>query len=225
LYGNYSGLASSDEAGRTSPGVNRFFDLPMIGFTAAGQPDNGRLATDRPHVFNAFGAYIFDWLGSKDNSTELSFFQTFQSGTPQTTLVSFIVPIPLTARGDLGRTPTFSQTDFAVSHKYRFGRDNKFTLVGDLNILNLLNQDTVTSLFTTKSAVTLSPTTFGYVNADGSTNYVGGINAFTAGTLLPAINTYLQGTATALNRRDARYGQANGFQGPRQVRFGLRLLF
>ena len=63
LYGNYSGLASSDEAGRTSPGVNRFFDLPHLGFTAAGTPDNGRLATDRPHVFNAYGAYEVNWLG------------------------------------------------------------------------------------------------------------------------------------------------------------------
>ena len=30
LFGNYSGLASSDEAGRTSPNVNRFFDLPFM---------------------------------------------------------------------------------------------------------------------------------------------------------------------------------------------------
>ena len=27
--------------------------------------DNGRLETDRPHVFNAYGAYIFNWLGAK----------------------------------------------------------------------------------------------------------------------------------------------------------------
>lgn len=47
LFGNYSGLASSDEAGRSSPNVNRFFDLPFLGYTAAGDPENGRLATDR----------------------------------------------------------------------------------------------------------------------------------------------------------------------------------
>src|SRR6185503_873504 len=73
LFGNYSGLASSDEPhlvdGRLAPGVSRAFDLPFIGFTANGVKDNGRLQTDRPHVFNIFGAYIFDWMGRRTNST------------------------------------------------------------------------------------------------------------------------------------------------------------
>jgi hypothetical protein len=85
LFGNYSGLASSDEAGRSSPNVNRFFDLPFLGYTANGVPDNGRLATDRPHVFKAFAGYTFDWMGSKTNSTDFSFFTTAESGTPLTT--------------------------------------------------------------------------------------------------------------------------------------------
>lgn len=225
LFGNYSGLASSDEAGRTSPGVNRFFDLPFIGFTAAGQKDNGLLATDRTHVFNAYGAYIFDWKGSKTNSTELSFFTTAQSGTPLTSTVAFITTTIFTKRGDLGRSPMFTQTDFAVSHKYKFGRDNRYTLVGDLNILNLFDEDNVLGVYTQKSAVTMSPNTFGYVNPDGSTNYVGAINAWNSGALLTPINTYLAGTPTALNRTDSRYGQANSFQGPRSVRFGFRFLF
>jgi hypothetical protein len=218
LYGNYSGLASSDEAGRTSPGVNRFFDLPFIGFTAKGEEDNGLLATDRTHVFNAYGAYIFDWMGSKTNTTELSGFTTFQSGTPVSTLVTYIVPIFLEGRGDMGRTPMFTQTDFAVSHKYRFGRDNRFTFAADLNILNLFNEDNILGYYTTKSAVTLSPATFGLTEIEGA-------NAFTSGELYDNINTYLQGTPTALNRLDNRYGQANSFQGPRSVRFGFRLLF
>jgi len=220
LYGNYSGLASSDEAGRTSPGVNRFFDLPFIGFTAAGIPDNGRLATDRPHVFNAYGAYIYDWFGKKDNSTEFSFFTTAQSGTPVTSQIVFITTTIFTKRGDLGRTETLTQTDFSVSHKYRFGRDNRFTMAFDFNVLNLFDEKNVTGIYTLKTAVTLTPTTFGYGN-----NVVGAINAYTAGQLLTPINTYLQGTATALNRTDARYGQPNAFQGPRSVRFGFRLLF
>jgi hypothetical protein len=225
LFGNYSGLASSDEAGRTSPGVNRFFDLPYIGFTAAGNPDNGRLETDRPHVFNAFGAYIFDWKGSKTNSTELSIFQTIASGTPQTTrfyVVSNITPTIFLGRGDLGRTPTLSQTDFGVTHRYRFGRDNRFTMVADLNFLNLFDQDTVTSVFTaisTPQSVITGPT-FGFPN-----NGAAFVNALNSGALLNQINTYLNGTATVLNRKDSRYRQPNNFQAPRTVRFGFRLLF
>ena len=91
LYGNYTGLSSSDEPhlveGRLAPGVSRAFDFPFIGFTAEGKPDNGRLPTDRPHVFNIYGAYIFNWFGSKTNSSEFSAFQTITSGTPQTTSI------------------------------------------------------------------------------------------------------------------------------------------
>jgi len=114
LYGNYSGLASSDEinaagTGRTSPGVNRFFDLPFVGFTATGEEDLGRLATDRPHTFNAFGGYTFDWFGSKVNETTLSGFTSIWSGTPMTTFFRFYgIPIPLYGRGDLGRTEKFT---------------------------------------------------------------------------------------------------------------------
>src|SRR5690606_12212224 len=119
LRGNYSGLANSDEDGRSDPGVNRSFDLPLIGFKAAGGKDNGPLATDRPHVFNAYGAYVFDWNGSRSNSTEFSAFQTIQSGTPQSTTIDFIVPIFLNGRGDMGRSDVFTQTDFSISHKYK----------------------------------------------------------------------------------------------------------
>ena len=108
LFGNYTGLASSDEAhlveGRLAPGVSRAFDLPFIGFTAEGKPDNGRLPTDRPHVFNVYGAYIFDWMGSRANSTELSAFQTITSGTPQTTSIygqSNLTPQIFYARNNL----------------------------------------------------------------------------------------------------------------------------
>ena len=75
LYGNYSDWPvpmSPTVNGRLSPGVSRAFDLPFIGFTAKGEKDNGRLQTDRPHVFNIYGAYIFDWMKSKTNSTEIS---------------------------------------------------------------------------------------------------------------------------------------------------------
>lgn len=223
LYGNYSGLASSDEGGRTSPGVNRFFDLPFIGFTALGKPDNGRLATDRPHVFNAFGSYIIDWQGSESNSTELSAFTTIQSGTPVTSTVGFYTTTIFKERGDLGRTETFTQTDFNVTHRYRFGRDNRFTMAFDLNFLNLFDEKNVIGKFTSVSAtgVTLNAASFPQYGGD----QVALINAYTSGGLFDAINTYLDGSATVLNRRDARYGKPNAFQAPRSVRFGFRLIF
>ncbi|HUS09117.1 MAG TPA: TonB-dependent receptor [Pyrinomonadaceae bacterium] len=231
LFGNYSGLASSDEinvpTGRLAPGTTRAFDLPFIGFTATGEPDNGRLETDRPHVFNAYGAYILNWLGGKTNSTEFSAFQTITSGTPQTTrifLVSTVTPAIFLKRGDLGRSPTYSQTDFNVTHRYRFGNDSRFTLAGDFNVLNLFDQDTVTQLHVVKNlntSVITASALAGVTRLNDSTF----VNSYTSGALLDPINTYLQGTPTILNRLDARYGQPNTFQSPRTVRFGIRFLF
>ncbi|MGH8247787.1 MAG: hypothetical protein ACREUU_15310, partial [Gammaproteobacteria bacterium] len=144
LYGNYSGLASSDESGRTSPGVNRFFDLPHLGWTAAGLPDNGRLATDRPHVFNAYGVYDFTWFGKlPNNTTQLSFFTTAQSGTPRTSFYTLYAAAILYGRGNLGRTPVYTNTDFAISHQVKMGERYKAEF--SFNVLNLFNEMNTTS--------------------------------------------------------------------------------
>lgn len=231
LFGNYSGLASSDEinvpTGRLAPGTTRAFDLPFIGFTATGVEDNGRLETDRPHVFNAYGAYIFNWFGGKTNSTEFSAFQTITSGTPQTTrifLVSTVTPAIFLKRGDLGRSDTYTQTDFNITHRYRFGNDGRFTVAADLNVLNLFDQDAVTGLHVVKNLNT-SVITASALAGVTKLNDATFVNAYTSGSLLGPINTYLQGTPTILNRLDARYGQPNTFQSPRTVRFGIRFLF
>jgi hypothetical protein len=224
LFGNYTGLASSDEPhlveGRLAPGVSRAFDLPFIGFTAEGQPDNGPLPTDRPHVFNIYGAYIFNWMGSRTNSTEFSAFQTITSGTPQTTSIygqSSITPQIFYHRGDLGRTPTFSQTDFNVTHRYRFGKDNRFTLAMDLNFLNLWDQDTVTGIYPTMNTTVGRPNN----SALGLSN-VAYTNGYTTGALLQPILNWIGASA---DRPDIRYKEPQLFQSPRQVRFGFRLLF
>jgi hypothetical protein len=224
LFGNYSGLASSDEAhlinGRLSPGVSRAFDLPFIGFTARGEKDNGRLQTDRPHVFNIYGAYIFNWMGGKTNSTEISAFQTITSGQPQTSTIygaSTVTPQIFLARGDLGRSPTFSQTDVNFTHRYRFGRDDRFTMAFDLNFLNLFDQATVTAVYTT-----LNPST-APVNASAlGLSQVQYANGYTGGTLLTEIQARI---ASQADRSDIRYGLPYLYQNPRQVRFGFRILF
>lgn len=238
LFGNYSGLVSSDEinqpAGRLAPATTRAFDLPFIGFTATGEKDNGRLETDRPHVFNVYGAYIFDWLKSKTNSTELSVFQTVTSGTPQTSrifIVSTITPAIFLKRGDLGRSPVYSQTDFNVTHRYRFGRDGRFTIAGDLNILNLFNQKTVTGIYPVQNlstSVITATNLRNYATSVGQTvpfttlNDSTFVNPYVNGQLLTLINSYLSSNPAF---KDARYGKPYLYQQPRGVRFGFRLLF
>lgn len=224
LHGNYTGLTSSDEAhlveGRLSPGVSRAFDLPFIGFTAEGQPDNGPLPTDRPHVFNIYGAYVFDWMGSKSNTTELSAFQTIASGTPMTTSIygqSSITPQIFLHRGDLGRSDTFTQTDFNVTHRYKFGSDDRYTVAFDLNFLNLWDQATVTGIYPTMNTTTSRPSASGLGLSDR--NYA---NGYTSGALLQTILNHI---ATTPNQRDNRYKLPQLYQSPRVVRFGFRFMF
>jgi hypothetical protein len=224
LFGNYSGLASSDEPhlveGRLAPGVSRAFDLPFIGFTAKGEKDNGRLQTDRPHVFNIFGAYIFDWMGSRTNSTEISGFQTVTSGQPQTTTIygaSTVTPQIFLGRGDLGRSPVFTQTDLNFTHRYRFGTDSKLTMAFDLNFLNLFDQATVTGIYTT-----VNPSSAPVNAAALGLSQVAYANGLTGGTLL---NQILARVASQPDRSDIRYRQPFLYQVPRTVRFGFRILF
>ena len=232
LFGNYSGLASSDEGGRTSPGVNRFFDLPPLGFTADGDPDNGRLATDRPHVFKAYGGYSFNWNDTNVNRTTVTAFTTMQSGTPLTTIYNLygLGTTILNGRGDLGRTEMFTETDFSVNHRYKFGRDNRFTLEGYLNITNLFDEKNALTAQTN-----ISNTTF---TGGGATAplVVGGCTTcategstfntiFNGPGLRTFVNNFLTLRGTSATGRLNDYGLANGYQAPRGVRFGFRVFF
>jgi len=133
LYGNYSGLASSDENGRSSPNVNRFFDGLYASFDQNAQPVDGLLATDRPHQVKLQGIYDFPW------GTTVSANLYASSGTPLTTQATeFGIPFYPNGRGDLGRTPVFSQTDLFVQHEFRLLGDKRLQV--SLNVMNLFDQ-------------------------------------------------------------------------------------
>lgn len=222
LYGNYPGLASSDEAGRNSPNVNRLFDLPFIAFNADGTPNNGRLPTDRPHSFKFYGAYTLDWAEmfgfGGGNSTEISGFTQIASGTPITSRYIFegVTSTILNGRGDLGRTEKFTQSDVALRHKYRFGSNERFTMVFDLDVLNLFNEANVLSV---GQLVNARIDYAAFVPGDSATEIV---QNFFNGGVRNIVNSQLTADPTTL---DASYGLPNSFQGGRSVRFGFRLLF
>lgn len=247
LYGNYSGLASSDEEGRADPNVTRYFDQPQAAFTAAGGPDNGRLATDRPHVFNAYGAYSLGWdqFGLwENNTTDFSFFTTAQSGTLITTFFDLnnYSQLVLTKRGDQGRTPMFTQTDFAIHHGIRFGKDARYTLKLDLDILNLFNEYNITNLGLNPSGQggniinltnfnPLDPN-FHLVSDAQSTACAANPSAQQQCLLIAAYQTFqLQGSpemvaaAQGAIGHNPFYNLPTAWQTKRQIRYGIRLLF
>ncbi len=231
LYGNYSGLASSDEDGRLSPNVNRFFDLPHAGFTVAGGKDDGLLPTDRTHVVKAFAAYNFDWekmFGfGKTNETLFSVFTTVQSGTPLTTTVDInnIDTIVLSKRGDLGRTEMFTQTDLAMRHSFKFGPENRLKLVLEadaLNVFNEANELSRVNLISITNFDLINPA-FGLVTAAEANQpnaYVLAMGRFQRNG-----SSALATEATSAAQRYALFDKISGRQGGRSIRLGFRLIF
>ncbi len=100
LTGNYSGLASSDENGRNSPSVNRFFDGQYMSFDQTGAPVYGPLGTDRPHQFKLQASYTLPW------GTQAGMFYQLASGLPQQQQVTVLnVPVFNLGRNSMGRSP------------------------------------------------------------------------------------------------------------------------
>ena len=163
LYGNYSGIGSSDEittptTGQTSataqqqngsiarPGsnVSRAWDLDELLYDSHGNQVLGRLATDRPHVVKLYGSYQAPF------GTQIGAFFYGGSGTPMTTYVMSTnttggVGSMVEGRGDMGRTPVLTRTDLLLSHE--LGALGAKRLRLEMNVLNLFNQRTARHIY------------------------------------------------------------------------------
>jgi hypothetical protein len=197
LYGNYSGLASSDEDGRTSPNVNRFWDHLENSFDRNGNVVLGRLGTDRPHQLKAQAIYGFGW-----NMT-VGVNQYVASGIPvsEEANVAAAVPFFPNGRGNLGRTDVLSRTDLSVYQTLRLAN---LDLRLGATVLNLFDQDQVTRRHQNRMVGSLPVSTTRFF--EGGWDY----------EALLAANP---------NLREVRFNQANQFQAPRQVRLTVTLQF
>jgi hypothetical protein len=161
LYGNYAGLANSDEirTGADGGGVygaaqealgqnsrpggnaNRAWDIDELLWDSKGNLNpQGRLATDRPHAIKLFGSKTFNWKTSQ--ATDVGVFFYAASGTPLTTLVNTINGTQpfVNGRGDLGRTAFLNYTNLIVGHDFKLGEVKRIRL--EFNANNLFNQKT-----------------------------------------------------------------------------------
>ena len=170
LYGNYAGLASSDEittpttgVGSSTPqqqavsisrpggNVNRAWDLDEILWDSHGNLDVlGRLATDRPHVVKLYGAYSFPF------GTQVGAFFYGASGTPVSTYVTSVhgADIFVEGRGNFfengqitegKRTPMLNRTDLLLSHALEVAGSRRLRF--EMNVLNVFNQKTTRHIF------------------------------------------------------------------------------
>jgi len=144
LYGNYGGLASSDENGRTSPNTDRYFDGEYLTYDSKGRPVYGLLPTDRPNYLKVEASYDLPW------GTSVGLFQIAANGTPMSTEINWNGfggnnqgGVYVNGRGDLGRTPMYTQTDLLVQHDLRIPGTKTQRANVSINVTNLFDQMTV----------------------------------------------------------------------------------
>jgi hypothetical protein len=235
LYGNYAGLANSDEAGRMDPSISRSFDLPTYYFDSSGRQRNveGRLATDRPHVFKLFGWREFQ---NRFGASNIGLTLVAMSGSLNSTTVGYLTaPTFPFGRGDLGRMPVFTQTDINFSHTFRVSE--RMNLRFEAVAMNALNQAAVVSRVT-------------QINRAGNINnqqlplnrFFSGYNVFEflqpgSGVPLNPIYglpgsdpmdggvMYKSGRSDLSSAFMATNPGFGAYQGPRTLRLGIRLTF
>ncbi|MEP7310412.1 MAG: carboxypeptidase regulatory-like domain-containing protein [Acidobacteriota bacterium] len=229
LYGNYAGLANSDEiltpttgtsstttqqqAGsisRQGGNAGRAWDLDEVLADSRGNLDGvvGRLATDRPNVVKLYGAYSFPM------GTQLGLFFYGGSGTPISTYVNTTNTIPMFVygRGDMGRTPVLTRTDLLISHEFSMMQSKKLRL--ELNVINLFNQKTATHLFNN-------------LNRGAGTARASSAIDLSKVDLAQGfdVTKAILATSDGANAYDPRYGQADLWQTGTQGQLSVKFIF
>jgi hypothetical protein len=201
LYGNFPGLASSDEGGRNSPNVNRMYDSIWMMYDDSGskEPVQGLLNTDRPHLFKLQATYDFRW------GTGIGLNYYARTGALYSKQPSYqgYSPTFYEGRGSLGRSPVEHAADLLVQHDFRFAGNKRLNL--SVNIANLFDSDVATALFASpyRDRITLSP-----------------VESFFNGFSTEGI-----AAANSAIRPDARYRQASSFLTRRDIRVGASVRF
>jgi len=206
LWGNYGGLASSDENGRTSPNVNRYFDHLYMSYDQNNKAVYGLLPTDRPHVLKVQATYDLPW------GTSLGAYGIFQSGTLNSTSISYGgYPIYNKGRGDLGRLPMYKQVDLNVQHTFKLGGQMRLML--QANITNVLDLAGFTSVYTT------NPIRIGALTPTNS-------DAVFFGGPWTVESLKAMKIAQGVTFTDAEFfNKLDGYQGRRQIRFNAKFSF
>jgi hypothetical protein len=210
-FGNYPGLAESDESrgsdpGRIDPNIGRLFDYPIEAFDGHGQPLYGVLPTDRTH--QAKGQFIYQFPSGPTVSVN----QYVSSGVPISRAVQVITghnyPLYYLGRNSDGRTPARARTDLYVQQEFKLPGGRRFQI--NATVLNLFDQRTVMNRFNDMrrigAGLSINETAF----------YAGQVDVQALIDSAPSTTSF---------RRDPRFLMNSDFQSAIQARFGVKLLF
>jgi hypothetical protein len=134
--GNYGGLSSTDERNRTSPNVERYYDLWFMAFDIHGNVLRGPLPQDRTHYIKAYASYAFPF------GLTVGVVAYSRSGMPITTQLQAnnMQGYYPENRGDLGRMPWTTWGDIYVEYTFRFR--GRYSASVNLQLNNFTNTKT-----------------------------------------------------------------------------------
>ena len=246
LYGNYSGLTStdiSDGIGRNGANSDRAFDEPFMSFDAHGKPINGPLGTDRPNTFKAYGFYHPKWWKF---SPEIGAFQQIYSGTPLSSYISvWGAPVFVEGRGSYinvsrdpttgawiagnvtnKRTPVFNQSDISLAQDFHVSKSNERLVARVMaECFNCFNLHSVT--FVQQNLIRTSGINPAQCGTAGTncTATEAAQAGFDYGALMTKGYDYI-GFANSQGRiLSSLYGLPFGWQNPRSMRFTFKITF
>ena len=228
--------------GRNSPDTTRAFDEPFYYFQANGHSVNGPLPTDRPNTLKGYVYYQLPW-GNRATST-FGFFQSAYEGSPVSSYAdvglaccgSPIESVYLYGFGkwadvntnpdgsfaSLGaphsrRTPWYNQTDFNFSQGFKINPHNEHQVLAfDFNVINLLNQHSVTSYYEGMNSI--------YQGTPGLLQF----QIFNGASFYQTAETgynVQQELSSGGFAKSSWYGQPYSYQAPRTVRLGVHFDF
>jgi hypothetical protein len=113
----------------------------------------------------------------------------------------------------------FTETDLAVRHRYRFGRDNRWVLEPFISIRNLFDEENELVRAQLISSTNFNEASLTAGGCTTCTDEVTSINRIFNGGIRQYVLNFI-GTGV---RND--YNLPTTFQGPREVRFGARFYF
>ena len=145
LRGNFEGHFRNDN-GQTDPAISSLFDFTEGEFNLLGdQNASGPLNTDRTHILNVYGNYMF----SKDqgpwrslSGLNLGFGVHGESGVPISEYLAHPIylnagEIPVGGRGKIGRTDWFTRIDLHGDYKWALTENTRLVFIGDFfNVTN-----------------------------------------------------------------------------------------
>jgi len=149
VYGNYSGLGSSDEGGRLGPGVEQDYDRWFMGYDGWGRELNGPLPQDRTHYFKTYGSYTFPF-GLTVGAVAYG-----RTGLPMTTKLFFSSKYFYPeGRGDMGRMPFTFWADLYMDYTLKLA--GKYRASINFQVNNVTNTRTPQSYIMTYNRSTFS---------------------------------------------------------------------